>query len=208
MTTRSSLSRFLAAALFASLALVLGSVPAQAHDQLIGSNPKQGAKLDKQPEWIELNYSGEIQDIGSEIRVEKDGEDFSAGEITVEGRTVTAALPDDLKPGDYTIAWRVVSQDGHPISGKVEFTLLDSAGSGGEVKDGDKTEEGASDDKTEENAEDGKQSDASGQEEASQDASGVSPVVLILLAVAGLGALVAVFVMFTRKKNVIDDSES
>lgn len=199
MTTRSSLSRLLAAALFACLALTFGSVPAQAHDQLIGSNPKQGAKLDKQPEWIELNYSGEIQNIGTEIRVEKDGEDFSAGEITVEGRTVKAALPDDLKPGDYTIAWRVVSQDGHPISGKVEFTILDSAGSGGDV-------EGAGEDKAADNAEGDQQSNASDQEKASEEGAGVSPVLLILLAVAGLGALAAVIMMFTRKTNITEDN--
>lgn len=199
MTTRSSLSRLLAAALFACLALAFGSAPAQAHDQLIGSNPKQGAKLDKQPEWIELEYSGEIQDIGTEIRVERDGEDYSAGEITVEGRTVKSALPDDLKPGDYTIAWRVVSQDGHPISGKVEFTILDSAGSGGEVED-------TGDDEAADKAEGDQQSNASDQEKASEEGSGVSPVVLILLAVAGLGALAAVIMMFTRKKNITEDN--
>lgn len=203
MTTRSSLSRLLAAALFACLALAFGSVPAQAHDQLIGSNPKQGAKLDKQPEWIELNFSGEIQDIGTEIRVERDGEDYSAGEITVEGRTVKSALPDDLKPGDYTIAWRVVSQDGHPISGKVEFTILDSAGSGGDVEGAgdDEAADGAAD-----NAEGDQQSNASDQEKASEEGAGVSPVVLILLAVAGLGALAAVIMMFTRKKNITEDN--
>lgn len=203
MTTRSSLSRLLAAALFACLALAFGSVPAQAHDQLIGSNPKQGAKLDKQPEWIELNYSGEIQDIGTEIRVEKDGEDFSAGEITVEGRTVKSALPDDLKPGDYTIAWRVVSQDGHPISGTVEFTILDSAGSGGDVEGAgdDEAADGAAD-----KAEGDQQSNASDQEKASEEGAGVSPVVLVLLAVAGLGALAAVIMMFTRKKNITEDN--
>ena len=203
MTTRSSLSRLLAAALFACLALAFGSVPAQAHDQLIGSNPKQGAKLDKQPEWIELNYSGEIQDIGTEIRVERDGEDYSAGEITVEGRTVKSALPDDLKPGDYTIAWRVVSQDGHPISGTVEFTILDSAGSGGEVEGAgdDEAADGASD-----KAEGDQQSNASDQEKASEEGAGVSPVVLVLLAVAGLGALAAVIMMFTRKKNITEDN--
>lgn len=203
MTTRSSLSRLLAATLFACLALAFGSVPAQAHDQLIGSNPEQGAKLDKQPEWIELNYSGEIQDIGTEIRVEKDGEDYSAGEITVEGRTVKAALPDDLKPGDYTIAWRVVSQDGHPISGTVEFTILDSAGSGGDVEGAgdDQAEDGAAD-----QAEDDQQANASDQEKASEEGAGVSPVVLILLAVAGLGVLAAVIMMFTRKKNITEDN--
>ena len=203
MTTRSSLSRLLAAALFACLALAFGSVPAQAHDQLIGSNPKQGAKLDKQPEWIELNYSGEIQDIGTEIRVERDGEDYSAGEITVEGRTVKSALPDDLKPGDYTIAWRVVSQDGHPISGTVEFTILDSAGSGGEVEGAgdDEAADGAAD-----KAEGDQQANASDQEKASEEGAGVSPVVLILLAVAGLGALAAVIMMFTRKKNITEDN--
>lgn len=191
MTNRASLPRLIAfvAALIAGLALAFGAVPVQAHDQLIGSNPKQGAKLDKQPEWIELDYSGDIQNIGNEIRVERDGEDYSAGEITVEGRTVKAALPDDLKPGDYTISWRVVSQDGHPISGTVDFTILDSASSGGDVAD--------------DNAD--QQTNASDQEKASEEGSGVSPVMLVLLGIAGVGIIAAVVMLLTRKKNAFDD---
>lgn len=202
MTNRASLPRLIAfaAALIAGLALAFGAVPVQAHDQLIGSNPKQGAKLDKQPEWIELEYSGDIQNIGNEIRVERDGEDYSAGEITVEGRTVKAALPDDLKPGDYTISWRVVSQDGHPISGTVDFTILDSASSGGDVADDNADSAGdASDDNADQ------QTNASDQEKASEEGSGVSPVMLVLLGIAGVGIIAAVVMLLTRKKNAFDD---
>ncbi|MBR7504088.1 copper resistance protein CopC, partial [Mycobacterium tuberculosis] len=85
-------------------------------DQLISTNPENGAQLDKQPEWLEMKFSGEIQAVGSEVKVKVDGTDVSAGELTAEGTTLSVALPDNLKPGAYTVVWRVVSSDGHPIS--------------------------------------------------------------------------------------------
>ncbi|HWS56943.1 MAG TPA: copper resistance protein CopC, partial [Actinotalea sp.] len=47
----------------------------------------------------------------------------AVGEPVVQGTTVTAPLPSDLASGDYTIAWRVVSADGHPIQGTIPFTV-------------------------------------------------------------------------------------
>ena len=77
MTHRPALSLLLSAV----LTLVIGSFglmsasPALAHDQLIGSNPKNGAQLDKQPEWLELEFSGNIQEVGTEIQVNHNGKD-------------------------------------------------------------------------------------------------------------------------------------
>ena len=40
---------------------------------------------------------------------------------TVDGDTVTWPMPADLPDGPYLVTWRVVSSDGHPISGASSF---------------------------------------------------------------------------------------
>lgn len=134
----------LVAAFFVGFGLMFAPA-VNAHDQLIGSNPEDGAELAQQPPWIELEFSGEVQELGSEIQVMHEGQDVYAGETAFDGTTVMGALPDDLGPGDYTIVWRVVSSDGHPISGEVNFAITDDGGAGGEVEG----TEGAADEGTE-----------------------------------------------------------
>lgn len=107
-----------------TLPLVLLATPAQAHDRLVGSDPADGAVLDAVPEAIVLTYSAEPIDLSQEVHVTTpDGEVLTDLEVAVEGTTVTAALPDGLGGGEYAVAWRVVSSDGHPIEGAFAFTV-------------------------------------------------------------------------------------
>ena len=52
-----------------------------------------------------------------------DGNLWSKGDPAVEGPTVSAELGDLGPAGVYTIAFRVTSADGHPVSGTRTFTL-------------------------------------------------------------------------------------
>lgn len=213
MTHRSALSLLLSAV----LTLVIGSFglmsasPALAHDQLIGSNPKNGAKLDKQPEWLELEFSGNIQDIGTEIQVMHEGKDVSAGEIAIEGRKVTSALPDDLAPGDYKVVWRVVSSDGHPISGTLEFTINDSNAAGGTTSEnkGNATNEQPAEGTGDNNANNnGSSADTSADNDASatanEDNGGISPIAYVVIALGAVGVVALVIVMFRRKSRGLE----
>ena len=42
-------------------------------------------------------------------------------EPTVDAQTVNWPMPADLPEGAYVVTWRVVSADGHPISGAFSF---------------------------------------------------------------------------------------
>jgi hypothetical protein len=42
---------------------------------------------------------------------------------SIAGAVVTASLPANGPKGDYVLAYRVVSADGHPVTGEVEFTV-------------------------------------------------------------------------------------
>lgn len=105
--------------------------PAQAHSELISSTPGDRDELYEPPTQVVLEFNETIQDIGNEIVITgPDGSDIAEGDPQIQDRTVTQALvaPTSTGPldigGDYTVTWRVVSADGHPISGAFTFEVL------------------------------------------------------------------------------------
>jgi hypothetical protein len=114
----------------AGLGLVLGSPAAQAHDQLISSSPQDGEHLASAPTAVRLEFAAEVLTIGAAVVVvDEDGQAWAAGEPTVDGPVVSVPLEPDMPDGAYQIRWRVVSSDGHPISGVVAFTVGDAPAS-------------------------------------------------------------------------------
>ncbi|MGO1907188.1 MAG: copper resistance CopC family protein [Brevibacterium aurantiacum] len=193
-TTWSALKLGFAALLVAALS-VFAFAPASAHDQLVSSNPEDGSKVDQQPEWIEMTFSGDIQEVGSEVKVVIDGKNVSAGELTVDGKKLSVALPDNLKPGDYKVTWRVVSQDGHPISGDYDFTINDAEGAGGSVEES--TQAGLGGGVVDEPGKDTEERGQIGQNEEAD--SGMSTPMMVLLGVGGLAVIVIVVLLMRRK---------
>ncbi len=54
------------------------------------------------------------------------GDDWVAGEVEVDGNVVTAQLEAGMPVAGYQVRWQVVSEDGHPISGVIPFTIGDA----------------------------------------------------------------------------------
>lgn len=117
-----------AAAVCAALVLVTVSAqPALAHDELITSNPTSGQQLDSPPTAIELTFSADVMTLGAAIVIaDADGTDWADGEPVVDLGDVTVAVQADMPIGGYEVRWRVVSSDGHPISGLIPFTVGDA----------------------------------------------------------------------------------
>jgi methionine-rich copper-binding protein CopC len=110
--------------LVASAALLLGTGTAFAHDVLIGSDPADGASLPVGPNQVTLRFDLPVQETFSTITVVgPDGGHFEAGPARVDGSTVTAPVRPLGPAGPYTIGYRIVSDDGHPLSGSIRFTL-------------------------------------------------------------------------------------
>lgn len=118
-----------AIAVFAALCAILmfAWVPnAQAHDQLIGSNPEQGENLAEAPEVMQLTYSAIILEMGYAVQIiDAQGIEYGA-ELALDGPDVNITLTDPLPQDEwFEIRWRVVSSDGHPISGIINFSVGD-----------------------------------------------------------------------------------
>ena len=63
----------------------------------------------------------------SEVRVETNaGQPVAAGPATSDPNDKTAVvlrLPEPLKPGAYTVSWRVISADTHKLKGSFTFQV-------------------------------------------------------------------------------------
>jgi copper resistance protein C len=101
--------------------------PAQAHNYVVSTIPENGAVLTELPEQFSvttndnlLNLGGEGRGFALQIR-DADGLYYGDGCVRVEGATMSADAALGA-PGSYTIAWQVVSTDGHTASGEIPFT--------------------------------------------------------------------------------------
>lgn len=121
-----------AAVMVALLLGVLSPTVAAAHDQLVAAEPAADSSWDSPPSQIRLTFSDQPQELGLAVIVSgSDGVDHVTS-IVIDGRDVVAHL-EELADDGYLVRWRVVSSDGHPISGVIPFTVGDGAPSPGPV---------------------------------------------------------------------------
>jgi hypothetical protein len=113
--------------LLISVSFISGAIPASAHADLTGTSPVDGAVLESEPESLTLSFNSRILDGMAEIAVTNSLDELVTGVVAESASTtVTALWPADL-PGDtYVVAYRIVSEDGHPITGTFSFNYPDS----------------------------------------------------------------------------------
>lgn len=116
--------RALAVAALAGLALLLGTAPALAHTQFLGSDPPDGASLDTPPERVSLTFNENVPgEFAAVTVVGPDGAQWQTGEVTTADGVVSTELRPLGPAGGYEVGYRVVSDDGHPVTGSTTFTL-------------------------------------------------------------------------------------
>lgn len=128
-----------------ALACLLPAPAAFAHDQLISSSPSAGEALADSPDQIVLTMSADALAVGTDVLVtDLDGTAYPSS-LTLAGAVVSVDL-DHLPDGFYDVRWRVVSSDGHPISGIIPFSVgpVGARPSGGSAGESNAAEESPS----------------------------------------------------------------
>jgi len=113
--------------------IVLFPSAAQAHDQLVDAAPAEGETVEAGIIDIDLRFSDDVLNLGSGNEILVIG---PSGERSVLQNNSCSFVDGDLvstkvdldQPGEYTVSWRVVSGDGHPISGIQRFSVVNSTG--------------------------------------------------------------------------------
>ena len=111
--------------LAAACALLAGAGPASAHAAVTGSDPGQGAVVDKAPARITLTFSEQVALSDDSLRVlDPEGKRVDTAEpANVSGTTYAVPLHSGLPDGTYTVAYQVVSADSHPVAGAYTFSI-------------------------------------------------------------------------------------
>jgi methionine-rich copper-binding protein CopC len=103
---------------------VLVAPYASAHDELAGSTPAADAILTTAPTSVTLSFEEAPLSAGLAVAVTgPQGGRVTAGSPAVSGTDVVTPLAPLSANGDYTVAWRVVAADGHPVTGTFRFRL-------------------------------------------------------------------------------------
>lgn len=101
------------------------ALAASAHAALVAMTPAAGATVTEPPSEVVLEFSEPISSSFVTVTVVgPSGVSVAQGSPQVAGRVVTQPLS-DLEPGIHTVTFRVVSQDGHPVSSRAQFTLAE-----------------------------------------------------------------------------------
>ncbi|MFG2955013.1 copper resistance CopC/CopD family protein [Streptomyces sp. NPDC048291] len=128
-TTRRSRTSLTALLLLgAVLALLLGGAgTASAHATLTRSDPADSAILKTAPKQITLTFSESVSVSDGSLRVLSPKnlrvDRGAVGHAAGKGGTAQVRLAGKLPEGTYTVAWRAVSSDSHPISGAFTFSI-------------------------------------------------------------------------------------
>lgn len=186
-------SSTLVAAVIAACALVaVTAVPARAHDELIASDPAAAQRLAAAPGSVSLSFSAEVLTIGAAVVVVDDsGQDWVDGPPKVREGVVTATLAPGMPDAGYEVRWRVVSSDGHPISGIVPFTV----GEGRPLVRNDAASDAGGAASTE-------------SEQSTQENRGALRVLLVGGAGAAIAAALFSLFLFLRRRARDDDPEA
>jgi methionine-rich copper-binding protein CopC len=111
--------------LLAALVLVMVSPsPADAHASLVATSPEDGSRIATAPPSVELTFSEDV-DTGFVAVTAPDGTKVTTSEPRITGADVTVDLAQSDQRGRFAVAYRIVSEDGHPVTGEFTFTTTE-----------------------------------------------------------------------------------
>ena len=125
------LRRVSALAAAVALCVLVTVAPASAHAEIVSSNPTNGATLASLPSEVVLTFDENVGTPAYVSVTDTDGTSVASGQATIDGATVTQRLTTAAAAGVYALSYRVVSDDGHPVTGTLGFTVTGTSASPG-----------------------------------------------------------------------------
>ena len=119
-------ARVLAVLALAAAAVAGSASAASAHAVLESTNPRAGAVVQGRLPAVRLTFD---EAVGTPAFIAVTGPQgrVDTGATRVDGAVVSVALKDSLPTGRYSVAFRVVSDDGHPVESAYTFQVKAAA---------------------------------------------------------------------------------
>ena len=183
----SQLMRFVG---FAAVVMVigLGAVPASAHENLVRAVPANGSTVTSSPARVQLVFDEKAGTPAEIVVTGPSGDAVDDGPVRVADNTVSVRV-DVRAAGRYTVAYRVVSADGHPVSGQTTFRFAP----------GGAAEAGSAQPSTDEHAEPAGHTEQGGTKDAAAG-DGLGRGAVVGIAAAGAALLAGVALLTGRRR--------
>lgn len=95
-----------------------------AHSKLESSTPAADAKITESVKEVNLSFNENIDENLSTLKVKNaQGEAVEVSEVKVNQNTMAGTLAGPLPSGSYTVEWKIVGGDGHPVDGTYAFEV-------------------------------------------------------------------------------------
>jgi methionine-rich copper-binding protein CopC len=122
------LRRFVYVFIFGVIAMLMSVSTASGHSQLVSSDPVDGSVLSTPPTQVVLTFNEVLLEEAVDVAIANGaGEAVSGAVATAVGAIVTIPWPADLPPDNYSVSYRIVSDDGHPITGSIGFSYTSAS---------------------------------------------------------------------------------
>lgn len=125
---RTRRGRVTAAGAAAVAALLWAATPALGHAVLLETDPGDGAVVEGAPEQVVLLFDERMEQPSTVTVTGPEGATVADGEADIDGERVRTALTDVTVDGTYSVRWRAVSADGHPLEGVFAFEVVGAEG--------------------------------------------------------------------------------
>ncbi|MBJ8050567.1 copper resistance protein CopC [Bacillus cereus] len=114
--------------LIACVFIILISKSTSAHAYVVKSNPDENETLKKAPSIVKIEFDEDIQVSSFNTLFVRDTSgkrvDLKDAHIDKKNKKILeAGLKENLKNGLYSIQWKAISADGHPIQGVIPFRV-------------------------------------------------------------------------------------
>jgi len=110
-------------ALVAALLLLVGFAgEASAHAALVFADPRDGTVLAQAPTAVQLRFNESVT-AGAVNLIDASGKQRSDAVIDAKDEAINVTLPADLPKGTQIVSYRVISADGHPVTGSITFSI-------------------------------------------------------------------------------------
>lgn len=109
---------------------LFGSGGALAHATLVRAEPADGSMVAVAPKVLVLSFNEAVAPALIQL-IDADGRPRSDVTVAAVDDTLRIGLPADLPHGTQVVSYRVISSDGHPVSGTVQFSIGRFSGGAG-----------------------------------------------------------------------------
>jgi copper resistance protein C len=104
----------------------LNTPMASAHGEIVSTFPEQYTNATPIPTQVWIQFDGNLQTLdGQAINtidvVDSTGLTVSYGDPVIDGGKISTKLSGQSAPGVFTVNYRIVSEDGHPVEGSYTF---------------------------------------------------------------------------------------